>query len=333
MMMLITVLSCPSVQQPVQDISVSNIFKTIARHHFDSGQARAQSTELPQPMKLISAGAGRTGTSSLKMALSRLGLKTYHMKDGVMDTPGHLDAWADYAATELQAQGANSQNVATILDLIAKDGFNATTDFPACLLYAEMLRRHPNARVVLSVRSSPEVWASSVRSTIGRTSDLTRRVPWRWVGFLQRFSSLQEWVWREFGLELGENDFEPLTGIPRHAALVRAYNSWLERVRTSVPNDQLLIFQPSDGWRPLCDFVSPVDVAVGATCEEVLASGEQYPYVNDAAVIGTVFDIAIAISYLAVASPILLLVIFCLAVLRRRRRAAAAATGRKTKTR
>ena len=55
----------------------------------------------PQPLKVISAGLGRTGTSSLKNALRRLGLKPYHMADGVFETEGHFDLWMDYTRTVL----------------------------------------------------------------------------------------------------------------------------------------------------------------------------------------------------------------------------------------
>ena len=45
------------------------------------GAPKGESSEdVQQSMKIIGAGLGRTGTSSLKEALSRLGLKTYHMK-------------------------------------------------------------------------------------------------------------------------------------------------------------------------------------------------------------------------------------------------------------
>ena len=63
-----------------------------------------------------------------------------------------------------------------ILDKIARDGFNATTDIPPCLLYRKMLRRYPEARVVLTVRSSGAAWARSVLGTTGAASLISCRL-------------------------------------------------------------------------------------------------------------------------------------------------------------
>jgi hypothetical protein len=56
-------------------------------------------------MKVIGAGQGRTGTTSLRQALVILGFsKTYHM-DEVFDKPEHLKVW--HAA----AQGKNKMQM------------------------------------------------------------------------------------------------------------------------------------------------------------------------------------------------------------------------------
>ena len=36
---------------------------------------------------------------------------------------------------------------------------------------------------------------------------------------------------------------------------VEIYHKHNERVRQTVPKDQLLEFQPTDGWKPLCEFL------------------------------------------------------------------------------
>ena len=137
-----------------------------------------------QPLKVIGAGFGRTGTSSLVVALRRLGLHSYHMKEGIMETPGHADAWMEHARVQWDALqsgepvseaswpglAAETDEEEKILDMIARDGFNATTDIPPCLLYRKMLRRYPEARVVLTVRSSGSAWARSVLGTTGAAS-------------------------------------------------------------------------------------------------------------------------------------------------------------------
>src|SRR5215212_3691919 len=45
------------------------------------------------------------------------------------------------------------------------EGYEATLDWPACSFYEELMERHPEAKVLLSVRD-PERWHESTRSTI-----------------------------------------------------------------------------------------------------------------------------------------------------------------------
>ena len=45
--------------------------------------------------------------------------------------------------------------------------FNATLDFPICAAYKELLRRYPDAKVILTLRDSGEKWAKSFLETIG----------------------------------------------------------------------------------------------------------------------------------------------------------------------
>lgn len=42
------------------------------------------------PLEVIGAGWGRTGTSSLKAALDKLGYKTYHMTESIANHDEHL---------------------------------------------------------------------------------------------------------------------------------------------------------------------------------------------------------------------------------------------------
>ena len=44
--------------------------------------------------------------------------------------------------------------VEDIVDILARDGYNATADFPSIVLHQEFLQRYPEARVVLTVRNS-----------------------------------------------------------------------------------------------------------------------------------------------------------------------------------
>ena len=36
---------------------------------------------------------------------------------------------------------------------------------------------------------------------------------------------------------------------------MRFYNTWLNHVKQTVPPNRLLVFEPKQGWQPLCDFL------------------------------------------------------------------------------
>lgn len=121
-------------------LTPSYMFKTFLGLSKDADASK----EPPLDLLLIGPGFGRTGTSSFMTALSRIGLKSYHMS-AIMRTPGHLKMWNDCI------QGKTSVDD-VINALKSTAGFNATGSMPACYLYQELPERYPNARVVLTVR-------------------------------------------------------------------------------------------------------------------------------------------------------------------------------------
>jgi len=252
-----------------------------------SSEQKTQAT--PQPLKVIGAGFGRTGSSSLVVALKQLGFKPYHMKEGVMETHGHLELFSGLAAAERHMRW--SAAVDELLEKIANDGFNATTDFPASLLYAEALVRYREARVILGHRASGEEWADSVLASIGRFGRVVAQVPWRWLQMFQQFAVLDAWIWASIGAEI-----DGATMMPRREDLSAAHDEWVEKVKRHVPADRLLVHQPSEGWEPLCAFLSPFEPGVAARCAEILATGQSYPWVNDTAELQWVILVMQAIS-------------------------------------
>ena len=138
-----------------------------------------------QEMKIINFGLARTATSSFVTAMRELGLKSYHMKDGVQDSEGHADLWIAHAALVLTDDGDVKQgwrtnetvvkSRAAIFERIAEDGFNATADMPMNAYYKELIELYPDALVVMTEHptGSAERWASSVRATIGRNARVT----------------------------------------------------------------------------------------------------------------------------------------------------------------
>jgi hypothetical protein len=115
-------------------------------------------------VKVIGAGFGRTGTMSLKVALETLGFDPcYHMTE-VFVHPEHAGFWI----SAWRREPADWDGVL--------GEYEAAVDWPACTFYEELMERHPDAKVILSVRD-PERWYESVRNTIYELSVVIPRHP------------------------------------------------------------------------------------------------------------------------------------------------------------
>ena len=239
----------------------------------------------PQPMKVIGAGLGRTGTSSFVRALGLLGLKSYHFQEGMVDTPGHIDLFRQHATSVAKGEAGISDR---IIEGISTAGFNATADYPTCLLYRELMETYPDALVVLTVRSSklkssqsgegPEgvglSWAKSMETVLKISHVQGKRLPWRLLPTMRKLSPVADWY-------LPNVPWDPITKLPKRDAMAKAYEAYVQQVINTVPPEKLLVFAPTDGWEPLCHFLSPVDDIVKTNCEKLLDSGTPYPRVND----------------------------------------------------
>ena len=196
------------------------------------------------PLRLVGAGLGRTGTHSLKLAIERLtGQPCYHMSE-VFEKPDHVDAWR-----------------AAIVDGTMPDweqllaGYGATVDWPACAFWEQLAEAYPEAPVLLSERSSADVWWASMEQTIvtmlSRPVRDAQQAHTRTMSAPLMTSFCPEWPDRE--------------------AVIDAYERHNDHVRETVPAERLVEWRPGDGWAPLC-------AALG-----VAVPDEPFPHVNSTA--------------------------------------------------
>jgi hypothetical protein len=143
-------------------------------------------------------------------------------------------------------------------------------DWSACTFYEELLQRHPDAKVLLSVRH-PERWYESTRDTIYRVSKITAgsrlsRAVFAFVGLF---------VPGVFGIGRMGNDisrqgtFDGRFDDREHA--VEVFERHNEEVKRRVPAEKLLVFEVREGWGPLCEFLGVEEPA------------KPFPRLNDAA--------------------------------------------------
>src|ERR671911_2152378 len=111
-------------------------------------------------MRVIGAGFGRTGTTSLKAALGELGLGPSYGLGEVFRNPEHVRVWeAARRGEEVDWEGFLA-------------GYGVAVDWPACSFYEELAEAFPGAPVILTVRD-PAPWYESTRSTIYELRRLT----------------------------------------------------------------------------------------------------------------------------------------------------------------
>jgi hypothetical protein len=201
------------------------------------------------PLKVIGAGLGRTGTMSLKVALEGLGFdECYHMVE-VLAHPDHVPVW------DAAARGEPVDWEALFR------GYQATVDYPGCNFYAEFLRLHPEAKVILTVRD-PGRWYDSARQTI-----YYARIAF--PGWITPFVPRMRHLRRMFDRLIWDGKFDGRFEDKAHATGVFSRHN--EEVKRTVPADRLLVYEVKEGWGPLCSFL-------GVPIPE----GKPFPHLNDA---------------------------------------------------
>lgn len=185
-------------------------------------------------LRIIGAGFGRTGTTSLQAALETLGFdKCYHMRE-VMKNPKHAYFWRD-------AVLGNNVDWLTFFE-----GYQATVDWPGCDYYQELMEIYPDAKVLLSVRD-PERWYESTLTTIYviPKSLLMKILSIVLPHVRTVYPIVNENIWhRIFHDRFEEKEYA-----------IDIFNRHNEAVKQYVPVDRLLVYDVKEGWEPLCTFL------------------------------------------------------------------------------
>ena len=206
-------------------------------------------------MKLIGAGLPRTATTTQMIALEMLGMPCYHMRDMMMNMEKSVPQFRK--ALEGDADW----------DEIF-EGKESEVDWPAAYHWRELIDVYPDAKVLLSVRSA-DSWVKSMENTITQVffgdtllhhlSRAQYHVDPLYASWIDLLTEMN------FGDERGA--WAGTNGEP--GPMADAMERWNQEVIDTVPSERLLVWDPKEGWEPLCEFL------------EVPVPETPLPHVND----------------------------------------------------
>lgn len=196
-------------------------------------------------LKVVCVGLSRTGTSSLKAALSQLlPGRTYHAMDLLQDinTKDTFRFW--------KALSEDSATNEDIRQFFPSRQYSAVCDIPCLQYWKQISAAFPEARIVLTVRE-PSAWYKSVSTTL---MPLAAQID-RW-SFLLRLMCIVLYQ-SIYQVELLNILFRQLRQkeLQQEATAIRFYQQWNEEVVAGVKPENLLIFDVRQGWDPLCKFL------------------------------------------------------------------------------
>jgi Sulfotransferase domain len=175
-------------------------------------------------LKIIGAGMGRTGTASLKVALEALDIgRCYHMSE-VLKNPEFTKDWINAAEGNADWDRIFS-------------GYSATADNPACNYWKELAAWYPDAKVILTIRDADK-WFDSTNETIHSVE---------FAGFMKNSpfgEMVQKTIWDRMENRMQNREY-----------MVRFFTDRSAEIMASIAPERLLVYQVSDGWGPLCEFL------------------------------------------------------------------------------
>ena len=221
-------------------------------------------TKAPSPnLRVIGAGFGRTGTTSLREALVRLGFAPCDHMDENFARPERFVLWREAFERKQAGEPIDWR------PLLAN--YRAIVDWPGAHFWRELTSSHPEAKVILTVRD-PDRWYASTLATISnfrtrmRDDDsLLARVRVLLMclgmpGMRKGFRFIDDVIWQgTFDGRVREREYA-----------LRVFSEHNQTVQETIPADRLLVFDVKQGWEPLCQFLGVL-----------VPAGEPFPHLSE----------------------------------------------------
>ena len=174
-------------------------------------------------LKVVGAGVGRTGTTSLKLALEQLLEGRCHHMLEIIGDPAQAPGWV----AAIDGEDVDWQELL--------GGYVAQVDWPGASFWRETSGANPDALVVLSTRDA-ESWYRSSSNTIFNVFDVPPPGSEEWFAAVRRMFA-----------ERFCDDLDNPT------AMMEAFERHNDEVREGIPADRLLEWTVTEGWEPICE--------------------------------------------------------------------------------
>lgn len=225
----------------IQQITVPNNFKKILVRTSDGKDAKSKMSE---GVEMICVGLSRTGTSSLKAALSILlpGI-TYHGMDFLneINNPDSYTFWL--------AMSEGRATTKMIRDYFISRQCSAVCDVPSILYWREIHAAFPSAKLVLTERD-PGHWFTSINNTLVPLAIMVDR--WSWmlkiICFVFYGRTYQISLLRMLLDQFNKKELQD------EQSARKFYSDWTREI-VSATNNNVLQFEVAAGWAPLCQYL------------------------------------------------------------------------------
>jgi hypothetical protein len=187
---------------------------------------------------------------ALHYALELLGIAPVHEFPDLSSPGCPVDLWVEQIMLKKQGKYDTAGGIwdkAEQWDRVL-GRYAAVVDTPGHMFVAELARAYPEAKVVLTVRDSPETWVEGYRGSIyDRNLRLERSPSYQIRQYWRRITGREGGMAKVLrALRFGDG--------PLKEPELWWYTQHLAHVRKYVPADRLLAFNLKDGWGPLCEF-------------------------------------------------------------------------------
>ena len=273
---------------------------------YDSGKKKHDG------LSVIGGGFSRTGTKSIEYALvTYYGHRIYDMRSIIEND--HFDRWIQVAYDYMYRNDTTSLEV--LVTEIEEMGYTATLDLPMSVFTIPLSIVRPKAKVLLSVRDTPDQWYTSFKNIYDAFAGqmiYCRPFTWLLPDVATPSTKIRDIMYNESTPNTTYPEYlnRPLPwyetiptdrDIPamNREVWIGHYERHIKDVIESVPEDRLLIFNVKHGWKPWIEFFGMPPTTSEKSID--VENDEPFPHVND---IQTIQSVAIIMKIIGIGFPI-----------------------------